>query len=187
MTQPLKTVLEGCRKGSADAIAELVRRYQPWAFRFAGALLRDDGLAEDAVQEAFISALHRMACLRDLEAFPAWLRQIVRTECMRTLRARKELPLEETAAETPDDKPSAREEMERQEMARMLHEAVASLPDLEREPVEMFYFEERSIGDISDALGAPRGTVKRRLHDARGRLRKMLPFDRHAMDSWPCS
>jgi RNA polymerase sigma factor (sigma-70 family) len=136
-------------------------------------LLNDTHLAEEAVQEAFVAALLRLPDLRKDEAFPAWFRQIVRTQAHRILRKRNE-PTCEVLLDSPAGEPSPPENLERREQMEALRAALQQLPVAGRETVQLHYMEGRSIGEISAALGLPSGTVKRRLHDARVRLRDLL-------------
>jgi RNA polymerase sigma factor (sigma-70 family) len=173
VAESLRRLLQRCRDGEEDSIAELVRRFQPWALDFATAVLRDRDEAEDAVQEAFLTALDRLPDLRDPEAFPAWLRQIIRTHGSRAARRRRDLPLDDQAEQAGREE-SALSRMEREELARKVREAVAALPPAGRETVVMFYIDDMKCSQIAGQLGVPQGTVKRRLHDARERLRAML-------------
>jgi len=135
--------------------------------------MEDETLAEDAVQEAFITALQRLPELRDPAAFPAWLRQIIRTCAYRITRKRRELPTADVV-ELADKKLTPAEALARQELHRKVREAVHALPPAGRRTVELFYLDERSCAEVADLLHIPQGTVKRRLHDARKRLRGML-------------
>lgn len=85
-------LLSCCAAGEPEAVARLVQRCRPWSLDLAEALTGDPGLAEDAVQEAFLIALARLGDLRQPEAFPAWFRQIVRSRCSRIRRRRREEP-----------------------------------------------------------------------------------------------
>ena len=129
-------------------------------------------MVEDVVQEAFISALGRLDDLRNPEAFPGWFRQIVRTQAARIRRKRHEVPLEGGTYVAASDSPD--KSAERAELRELVREALLNLPDVGRETTELFYFHEHSCSEISDMLSVPVGTVKRRLHDARKRLRGML-------------
>lgn len=173
MTEPLRDLLRRCRDGEEEAIAELVRRFQPWALNFAAAVLKDRDEAEDVVQEAFLTALDRLPDLRDPDAFPAWLRQIIRTHGSRAARRRRELSLDEHAEQAGNEE-SALSRVRHDELARKVREAIAALPPAGREAVEMFYLDELKCSQVAEHLGVPQGTVKRRLHDARERLRAML-------------
>src|SRR5918997_2240361 len=83
--------------GRQEAFGALVERYQDAAYGYAYSLLGDRHLAQDAAQEAFLSAYRNLGALRVPGAFPGWLRRIVRTHCLRLRRARTPacLPLDE--------------------------------------------------------------------------------------------
>ena len=173
MTEPLRELLDRCGTGDGDAIAALVGRFRPWALNFARAILHDADLAEDAVQEAFVAALQHLDDLRDPNAFPGWLRQIIRTHGGRIVRQRREEPLENAGKVASQAEPVSRR-LEREELRRHVREAIARLPDAGRQTTELFYLDERSCAEIAGLLRVPESTVRRRLHDSRQRLRNML-------------
>jgi DNA-directed RNA polymerase specialized sigma24 family protein len=72
-----------------EAFCELVRMFQDMAYGCGYAVLGDFCLAQDAAQEAFISAWQKLSQLRQPEAFPGWLRRIVLTECNRLIRRQR--------------------------------------------------------------------------------------------------
>ena len=80
----LGKLVDAAREGDRDAFATLVRRYQNFAIGLAYARLGDAELARDAAQDAFIEAFLHLNQLRDLEAFPSWMRRIVAKHCDRT-------------------------------------------------------------------------------------------------------
>jgi len=173
MNALLRDLLDQCKRGESEAIAELVRRFQPWALDLAAGILDDKDLAEDAVQESFIKAVGCLNDLREPDAFPGWIRQILRTCCNRISRSRREALIDcEIEASGEPDMPG--ESVQRDELCGKVREALAALPSNERETTELFYFDDLSCREISDFLHVPEGTVKRRLHDARKRLRGML-------------
>ena len=89
--------------GRQEAFGALVERYQDAAYGYAYALLGDRHLAQDATQEAWVSAYRHLGDLRVPGAFPGWLRRIVRTHCLRLRRARPPagLPLEDLPERPP--------------------------------------------------------------------------------------
>jgi RNA polymerase sigma factor (sigma-70 family) len=139
----------------------------------AAAITRDDHLAEDAVQQAFLTALARLSTLREDGAFWGWFRKIIRTECVRILRKRREQICADVP-ETADHAPSPRRRAQSRDLRRVVRAALAALPETSRGAAEMFYLEERRCIDIGESLGVPEGTVKRRLHDARKQLHRLL-------------
>jgi NitT/TauT family transport system substrate-binding protein len=173
VAEPLSELLRRCRAGHDDAVAELVGRFCGGALSLAGAILADAHLAEDAVQEAFLTALQRLADLRDLAAFPGWFRQVVRTQSLRIARRRRE----RTGADVPEvagrEAPPP-ERLARDELRQRVREELAKLPPKGRRTAELYYLDGRACDDVAKALGVPSGTVKRRLHDVRRRLRSML-------------
>ena len=173
MNEPLEELLGRCRTGDADAVKALVQRFRPWALDLAAALLDDGGLAEDAVQEAFIAALQRLGDLREPRAFPHWFRQIIRTHALRIVRRRREwVPVSPETAACPGAAPD--ETLAREELRQTVRDALRTLPSPGRETAELFYLEECSCNEVAERLQVPTGTVKRRLHDARIRMRGML-------------
>lgn len=173
MTDSLQQLLARCRGGDEEAIALLVERFGRRARSLATAILGDEHLAEDAVQEGFLAALERLGQLRDPLAFPAWFRQIVRTQAHRILRARRERvggegDAQPAGASAPDQAAQA------QELRRIVRRAVADLPPAGSAAAELFYLDEHTVAETAELLNVPVGTVKRRLHDARTMLRSML-------------
>jgi RNA polymerase sigma factor (sigma-70 family) len=166
----LSELLARCRRGDADAAAILVARFQPRAVEFAAALLGDEHLAEDAVQSAFVKALGRLNDLREADAFPGWFRQIVRTEALQLLRQRSTTspPADESVVADPSDAAG------REELRELVRSALAALPPRGRETAELFYLDELDCPEVARRLDVPTGTVKRRLHDARKKLRALL-------------
>jgi RNA polymerase sigma-70 factor (ECF subfamily) len=173
MEQTISDILARCRHGDACAVRLLVRRFSHSAGQLATALLSDQHLAEDAVQNAFLTALARLEQLRAPTAFGAWFRQIVRTESHRILRHRRgETDVRDEIDIGVFNDPAAAAEAS--ELRAVVREAVKRLPPAASKTTEMFYLDERSHAEIADFLEVPTGTVKRRLHDARRRLRELL-------------
>jgi len=171
--EPLAQLLARCRARDGAAVAVLVGRFESGARDLARAWLRDGALAEDAVQEAFVTALARLNQLREPEAFPGWFRQIVRTHANRLSRKRHEAPLS-AGTETVDQRGTAAGVLLRDELHEQVRRALDALPRAGREAAQLFYLDELSCRQVAAELGIPAGTVRRRLHDARRRLRGML-------------
>jgi RNA polymerase sigma factor (sigma-70 family) len=156
-----------------EAFGELVRRYQGAATAYAYALLRNYSGAEDAAQAAFLSAwLHRHE-LRDPQAFGGWLRTIVRTECSRITRRASVTTVPIDIAFTGRAEPSTDDGPDR-ERRQLLLTAINALPDSDRSLIALRYMSDFSYDDICAFLELPLSTVKKRLHDARKRLRQGL-------------
>ncbi len=173
MVETLSEILERCRTGDAKAVAVLVDRFHRWALDLARALVHDNTLAEDVVQETFIAALQGLAGLRDADAFPGWLRQILRRQANRIGRKHRDTVSWDTES-IPAASPCSGEGVERDEIRKIVRDALERLPTAEREAAVRFYIEQQRCVEIAQALSIPLGTVRRRLFDARARLRSML-------------
>ena len=158
-----------------EAFCELVRIFQDMAYASAYAVLGDFYLAEDAAQEAFISAWQKLSQLRQPEAFPGWFRRVVLTECNRLTRGKRPrtMSLDEGAnLHTPITDPQTA--IERDELTKAVFMAIKKLSLNERMVVVLFYVKEYSQSEISAFLDVPLTTVAKRLYSAKARLRAMM-------------
>ena len=151
------------------AFAELVARSQHFVFGLALASLRNVEDANDAAQEAFTTAWLRLRGLRDPFCFSAWLKTIAATQCHRRLRRRN---CEQPCADVPE---SIDADTSRSEHQSLVASAVASLPEGERHVIVLFYFLGHTLREISRLLHLKPGTVGKRLHSARLKIRRKLP------------
>ena len=161
--------------GDVAAFVDLTRRFQHFAFGSALSLVRDFQQAEDVVQEAFVAAWKALPTLTEPQAFPGWLRGVVRHHAFRVLR-RKQLhavPLTE-AEDLPSDDPPADHILEARRQAAAALAAISELPDTLREPAALFFIHECSHQDIAAFLGLTAATVNNRLHAARSQLKQRM-------------
>jgi RNA polymerase sigma-70 factor (ECF subfamily) len=148
------------------------------SYRLASLILGDAGEAEDAVQDALLRAWGSVAGLRDANGFSAWFDRILVNGCRDRLRRRKTIqfiPLVPTMDPTAEADP-LREMAERDALLAGLR----VLDVDERVVVVLRYWADLSVQEIADRTGSPVGTVKSRLHRARGVLRQHLDADPEA-------
>ncbi len=168
---PVAQLVHLARGGDARAFGELVERFQPMAQGYALALLRDPGLAEDACQEAFVDAFLHLHQLREDAAFPGWFRRVVRKHADRQRRSRL-LAVELGELPGTNDPLAALVEAEER---RVVQNEVAALPARLRSSIALFYGSGLSVDEIAGFLNVAPSAVKKRLFDARARLRRTLP------------
>jgi len=165
--------------GDADAFGTLYRRKRPDVYRFVLHMTADPGVAEDVVQDAF------MTVMRDAGRFdPArgavtpWLCGIAKNHLRQRLaRDRRLEPLahdEEPTAATSAQEPETLGGLIRAEQLEWLRRAVLSLPLRYREVVVLCDLEELSYQDAADSLSCAVGTVRSRLHRGRALLAAKL-------------
>ncbi len=121
----------------------------------------------------FLHVLRRIAQLREPERFAGWLRQVaVRMAINRATRRvappSVEIGVLEGASQQTDE---PLDQLISRERADRLWEALGRLKSLDRQALDAFYIRGHSLLEIAEELGVPLGTVKRRLHTARKRLR----------------
>jgi len=173
--QRITSLVQAVQAGDELAFAELVRSYQDLAVAYAASILRDNHLAEDTAQEAFVEAYRELANLREPAAFAAWFRTVIFKHCDRMLR-RKSHPMTQldAALEVVSPAPSPQEILELQETRTSVWKAIAALSESERTVVLLYYMGEHSQTVIAEFLGVTTNAVKTRLYAARKRLRKYM-------------
>jgi RNA polymerase sigma factor (sigma-70 family) len=153
------------QRGELAAFGEIVERYQHVVGAASYRGTRDRTLGEDVVQETFVTAWLQLDRLRDVAALREWLCGIARNIARRArLLREREAPTDEIAAidtATPFDA------MSRRETERVVAAALARLPESYRAPLALYYNEQRSVHEVSAALGISVDAVHQRL--SRGR------------------
>ncbi len=184
MTFDEQVSIHAAQKGDVAAFNQLVRAYQAQVFRTAYRVLGDQAGAEDAAQDAFISAYKHIRDFRG-GSFKAWLLRIVTNACYDQLRVKQRRPtasldallldpenpapgVDRAAPETPQDF------AERQELGAAIQRGLDTLPPDQRATVVLVDIEGLSYDEVAHATGANVGTVKSRLSRARATLRDFL-------------
>ncbi|MCE5322736.1 sigma-70 family RNA polymerase sigma factor [bacterium] len=164
-------LVEMAAGGEVVAFDALVKRFQRAVYAVAFAVLADRDAALDVIQESFITAYRRLHDLNDPSRFGPWVCGIARNKAKQlirdyTRRNNHEVPLPE--AELAADTTPVHEGTDR------IREAMSTLTEVQADIVSLFYMEGYSIKECARLLQVPEGTVKRRLHDARARLKKEM-------------
>jgi RNA polymerase sigma-70 factor (ECF subfamily) len=168
-------VVHRAQAGDRSAYGELVRRFGAVVYAVAMTRLGNPTEAEEVAQEVFVHSFTKLGQLRDPRCFPGWLRQItVRLALGR--RGRRGLVTDHAAQleEITDRDPGPLEQLIRTEEQHGMRNTLLALRPLDRAMLEAFYFRSRSLRQMSKEFGSPIGTIKRRLHMARRRLRRHL-------------
>ena len=162
----------------SDAFAELYGLTYNKVYNFARHYLRDEHLAQDAMQEVYISAMKNLNKLSDPTLFIAWLNRISFNVCydMSHKLNRSAYTDPEILELVQDMHPQSNPEthyQKKDEYAR-LHTAIDSLPFQEKQVVTMRYFNNMKLEDIADALDISRSTVKRYIAYGQEHLRTLM-------------
>jgi RNA polymerase sigma-70 factor (ECF subfamily) len=173
-------VVERVLHGETALFEILMRRHNQRLYRAARAIVRDDGEAEDVIQEAYVRAFAHLDQFAGRAAFSTWLTRIAVHEALARVRRRGRfvaLEDEETdGSEMTTFRSSADVEQHAatHELGRVVEAAIDTLPDAFRAVFILRQVEEMSTAEAAAVLDIPEETVKTRLHRARGLLRKSL-------------
>ena len=159
-----------------QALAELYDRFGGIAYGLALRILRDESLAQDAVQEAFL-AVWRTAdrFLAERAKASTWILTLVHRRAVDLVR-RQERRRSEPLESVPE--PVASEAVEEQATIRfqrqVVQEALRRLPPEQREALELGYYAGLTQSELAERLGQPLGTIKSRMFTGLTRLRDLL-------------
>jgi RNA polymerase sigma factor (sigma-70 family) len=170
-----EAVLALVARSDDDALAELYDRYGRQAYALALRVLRDAALAQDAVQDAFLTAWRTAPSFDPLRGAPStWLLTIVHRRSVDVVRRedrRRAAPLDDAPVSSGD---ATDEAAEVRAERRRVQEALAVLTPPEREAIELAYYAGLSQSEIAERLGVPLGTVKSRMFAGLAKLRDAL-------------
>ncbi len=171
----LTALLKRTLDGETEAFGEVVVRFQSAVVGWALSRLGNLPDAEDAAQEAFVTAYRKLGDLKDLESFPAWLRRITASACSSRLRRAKLATTGIHEAEVQSSAAcSTAHPAEKNELRDAILAALRSLPPANRTSATLYYMGGYSVREVASMLGVPQGTVKRRLHDSRRYMRQAM-------------
>jgi len=175
------TLIAEARQGDREAFNELIVHYQSLAYNVAYRVLGSQDAAADATQDAFLSAYRAIGRFRG-GSFRAWLTRIVTNACYDQLRAKQRQPTapldsdpdqeSEEWVMDPGERPE--EQVERQELGRVIQCGLATLPADQRTIVVLSDIQGMSYDEVAHVTALALGTVKSRLNRGRRKLRDYL-------------
>lgn len=171
------------RQGSAEALDQITRCYSERLFAAGRRHCRTTTEAEDAVQDALVTASEHLSELRDDRRLEGWLVRVVASACRRISRGHKNAASRhDTAAEVESEAESPEEAAARRELARRLETALLELSAQDRTIVLLAELEGFGSAHIAAELGMTDGAVRVRLSRLRARLAETL---REKIESGP--
>ena len=165
-------IVDLLRGGAVEAAFErLVGRYERKVYRLCCSLLRDPDQAEDAAQESLVRVWKALPRYDQRASLSTWIYTITRNRCLTAIERRRDLDsLTDPAVEHAVEAVQAVAPEGDQDHLAILRELVEALPERYRRALTLFYYEERSVGEVAGMLGLPEGTIKTNLHRARAML-----------------
>ena len=165
-------VVEFTRTKDKEAYAEIIRRFQNKLMRYAKYLLNDDEKAADIVQESFIKAYVNLNNFNSKKKFSSWIYRIVHNQAINLIhKYKKEVPLLDNI--DFDSGVDIEKDYAKTEITKMVKECLKDMPLLYKEPLSLYYLEDKSYNEVSDILRLPIGTVGTRIKRAKILLKKI--------------
>ena len=165
-----------------QALAELYDRFGRVAYGLALRILRDEALAQDAVQDAFLGVWRSAdRFLAERAKASTWILTLVHRRAVDLVRRedrRRGEPLD--AAPEPAAGNALEDEIELTFQRRVVQEALLRLPPEQREALELGYYGGLTQSELAERLGQPLGTIKSRMFTGLARLRDLLAEDAQA-------
>lgn len=170
-------IVEQCARNNSKAQMQLYRMFSKSMFNTSLRIVGDKLLAEDVMQEAFLSAFEKIRECKNPEHFGSWLKRIVINRSIDEIRKKKIslIPLEETipiADENPDNKPE--EEMEQEKLIEYVKKAIALLPEGYRIVLTLKLLEDFDYAAIAKELDLAESTVRSQYVRGRQRLLEII-------------
>ena len=167
--------------GKTSAFDQLVRMYRSTIYVLVLSYIKNPADAEDLTQRIFIRAYERLATLRELDCFLAWLQQIAHNTCKDWLRRRSELATSIDAVKDADfseTAPSAEDIVLKAEVENIVRKAIDGLKETDRKLMEAHYIEGASYDELRAGSGLSYAAIANRLkrakREVRRRVRKLL-------------
>lgn len=165
-------VVEIIKGKNKEAYSEIIRRYEVKLLRYATYLLNDSEKAKDVVQDSFIKAFIYLNSFNNKFKFSSWIYRITHNEAINYINKDK---IEKSLFQNIEieSKENLEEEYSKKEIIEMTKTCVNKMPIMYKEPLTLYYLEDKSYVEISDILRIPTNTVGVRIGRAKALMKKI--------------
>ena len=172
------TLISRAQSGDEQAFVDLMRAYHAYVFAIVIGIVDNAHDAEDVVQDAFINAYRGLSQLEDTTKFKSWLAEIARNCARNSMRKRRvdTVPIDEVSADTLRTRESPSAQLIRDEQIELIHDAMETLPEKEREIARAYYLDGASYEELIRRHGLSYKTISFRLSRAKRTLAKRLQY-----------
>ena len=180
--EKLVSLVTAAQNGDNDAMNELFNAFYNDFYYFALKTVKDDELALDITQEAFVEIINTLGNLKEPAAFVTWAKQITYHQCTRYFKKKKDVLVDEdedgnTIFDTlKEDKAEfiPDEALDKADFKKTILAILDELSEEQRSATMMYYFDEMSVKQIAEIQGVSEGTVKSRLNYARKAIKNSV-------------
>jgi RNA polymerase sigma-70 factor (ECF subfamily) len=172
---PDEVLVHSIADGDKRAMQTLFARHNVKIFRFILRFVSDESIAEDLVSEVFLDVWRQADRFESRSQVSTWLMAIARNKALSILRKRSTDELDDDVVEfieDPADNPEVT--MQTSQRNEILRKCLTQLSPAHREIIDLVYYHEKSIDDVSEIIGVPQNTVKTRMFYARKRIAELM-------------
>ena len=174
----IKVYIDEVLAGNTQAFEKIVHEYQSMVFSICLNVLKQRFLAEEAAQDVFVKVYKKLNSFEQRSSFKTWIYRIAFRTAIDHQRKRKLL----TTSIDQDDRPlqladgsqTSQDQMEQQDRKASLEQALKMLDSEDSVLVSLYYYEDKNIKEVAEALSLSESNVKIKLFRARKKLRTLL-------------
>jgi len=165
-------VVKLVREKDKELYVEIIKRYQKKLLRYASYIMGDEHTGADVVQESFIKAFVNLNGFDIKKKFSSWIYRIVHNEAVNMLsKHKKQRPMNDEIEH--DSRIDLEDEFIKNELIARTHHCLEQMPMIYKEPLSLYYLDEKSYEDISNILRIPVNTVGTRVNRAKKMMKKI--------------
>lgn len=163
-------------KGDAQAVKRLYAATHVRLYRYLVRQLRNEAVAEEVMNEVYLAVWQNASRYEARSAPMTWILSIAHNKAISTLRKRREVSGvdEEESAQIMDDSDTPDVVTQKLDKAQLIRKCIDQLSPDHKSVLDLVYYQERSVTEVSEILGIPEATVKTRMFYARKKLSELL-------------
>jgi RNA polymerase sigma-70 factor, ECF subfamily len=169
---PDEKIVELVRSKDKELYSQIIKRYEDKLMRYALYITQDEDKAADVAQETFIKAFVNLKSFETNKKFSSWIYRITHNEAIRNIKHdKKQIPILENT--DFDSGINLEDDFIKKELQTHTRKCLSQIPLIYKEPLSLFFLEEKSYEEISDILRIPIGTVGTRINRAKVLMKKI--------------
>ncbi len=170
-----RTLITRIASQDQAALRALLGRHQLRVYRFVLRIVRREAVAEEVTNEVFLEAWRNAGSYEARSSVGTWLLSIAHNRAVSAMRRRREESIDdETADAIADEGDNPEVAAQKLDKAAQMRQCIARLSAEHRTIIDLVYYHEKSINEVSEILGIPLNTVKTRMFYARKKLSELL-------------
>jgi len=162
------------RSEDQELFREIISRYKTKLANYLRKFISSPDELEDVLQDVFIKSFRNLFSFDTAKKFSPWIYRIAHNEAINHVKKRRHLSLDEHDWEIFDEKSDFKKDLDTEILRTQLQNALANIKEKYREPLILYYFEEKSYDEIAEIMQLPKNTIGTLLSRAKKQMQKYL-------------